>query len=139
MKKGFSIFISLLMLTATLQLSVATHFCEGKKIAVKISFSGKMASCGMKCSEMELPPAGTTFTEHCCDNVIASCGIDNNYTPSFIFLPESCQFNFQVPAISSQLCIISCDPLIPLYSNGSPPGVLLSTNVDLSSICNFRI
>jgi hypothetical protein len=139
MKKGFSIFTSLLMLVAILHLSVATHYCEGKEVATTVSLSGKLASCGMKCSEMELPLTGTNFTKHCCDNFVTVCGISANYTPSYSFVPESFQYNFQVFAIPVGLSVNSSVDIIPLYTNISPPGALMSTYVDLSSICVFRI
>jgi hypothetical protein len=139
MKKGFSILVSLLMLAAPLHFSVATHYCEGKEVASKVSLSCRLASCGMKCSEMELPLSGTNFTRHCCDDVVTFCGTDNNYAPSYSFVPESYQYNFHVPAIPVRFSFSSWEALIPLYRNISPPGALMSTNVDLTDICIFRI
>jgi hypothetical protein len=139
MKKGISISLSLLMLTAVLHLSVATHYCEGREMATVVSLSGKLASCDMKCSEIELPLTGTNFTKHCCDNVVTFCGVDNNYIPSFSFLPESLQYNFQVLAIPTVLFANSHTGLISLNTSLSPPGALMSTNVDLSNICVYRI
>ena len=139
MKKGFSIFLSLLILTAILHISVATHYCRGENTGSRVSLTGKLADCGMEVSEKELPLTGTNFTKHCCDDVVILCGIDNNYVPSFSFLPESFQYNFQVLAIPVALSVNSYTGLIPLYTNVSPPDELLSTNVDLSDICVFRI
>ena len=139
MKKGVSISFALLMLLAMLHLTVATHYCGGKVAASTVSLSGKLATCGMECSEKGLPLPGTNFTKHCCDNIVTFCGIDSNYTPSFSFVPESYQYNFQVFAIPVGLSVNSHTDLITLDTNTSPPGVLLSTNVDLSDICIFRI
>ena len=139
MKKGFSIFLSLLMLTAMMHLSVATHYCGGKVAASTVSLSGKLATCGMECSEKELPLPGANFIKHCCDDVVTFCGIDNNYTPSFSFVPKSYAYNFQVFAIPVALSVNSCTDIIPLYTSVSPPDELLSTSVDLSAICVFRI
>ena len=139
MKKGISISLSLLILTAVLHLSVATHYCEGKEIAMIVSLSGKLASCDMKCSEMELPLTGTNFTKHCCDDVVTFCGVDNNYTPSFSFVSESYLYNFHVLAIPTGLFVNSYTDLIPLNTSLNPPGTLMSTNVNLSNICVYRI
>jgi hypothetical protein len=139
MKKAFSISLSLLMLTAMLHLSVATHYCGGREVATKLSFTGKPASCGMESSEKEIPLTGAYFSTHCCDNIITSCGIDNNYEPSFSFIPESYQFNFQVLSLPLELSVNSITDLITSNTYVSPPGVLMSTNVDLSDICVFRI
>jgi hypothetical protein len=139
MKKLFSIFLSLLMVAAMLHISVAMHYCEGKEVASTVSLSGKLASCGMTCSEEKIPLQGTNFTKHCCDDIVTVCGISTNYTPTYSFIPESYQYNYQVLAIPVELSAKSETEFNTLYTNESPPGVLMSTNVDLSDICVFRI
>lgn len=140
MKKVFSISLSILMLAAMLHLSISEHYCGGKETALKVSLTGKFADCGMEGSEKELPLLpGTNLTKNCCDNVVTFCVIDSNYLPSFSFVPESYQYNFQVFAIPTGLSVNSITDLIPVYTNVSPPGALMSTNVDLSYICVFRI
>ncbi len=127
------------MVAAMLHISVAMHYCEGKEVATKISLSGKLASCGMTCSKEEIPPQGTNFTSHCCDNNIIFCGISSNYSPTYSFVPESYQYNFQVLAIPVELSAKSQTVQNLFYTNLSPPGALMITNVDLSNICVFRI
>jgi hypothetical protein len=139
MKKGFSIFLSLLMLAAILHLSVATHYCGGKEVASIVSFSGKLATCDMECSEMGIPLTGTNLSKQCCDDIVMLYGIDNYYTPSFFFVPESYQNSFHILALPVGISLHSNIELIPLYSNASPPWTLMSTLVDLSDICVFRI
>lgn len=139
MKKASSIFLSLLMVVAMLHISVAMHYCEGKEVATTVSLSGRLASCGMTCSNEEMPLQGTNFTKHCCDDIVTICGINGNYSPSYSFIPESYQYNFQVFAISGVLPAKPQVDIFPIYTNVSPPGVLMSTNVDLSTICVFRI
>lgn len=139
MKKVFSISLVLLMLTAMLHLSVATHYCGGKVAASKISLSGKPASCGMEGEEKDMPLPGTNLISHCCDDVVTFYGIDSNYTPSFSFVPDSYQNNFQVFAIPVGLSANSYKGLNSLYTSVSPPDELMSTSVDLSYICVFRI
>jgi hypothetical protein len=140
MKKVFSISLSILMLTAMLHISVAEHFCGGKETAMKISLTGKLADCGMEGSEKELPLLpGTNFTKHCCSDLVTLCVIDSNYAPSFSYVPDSYQFDFQFLAIPVELSAKSQSAINSLYTNVSPPWVLMSTNVDLSDICVFRI
>jgi len=127
------------MIAAILHISVATHYCEGKEIALKVSFTGKLASCGMEGSENELPFSGTYFAKHCCEDIVTVCGIDNNYTPSFSFIPTSFHYIFSILSISEGFTINPPQVLKSQYTNISPPGVLMSTNVDLSGICVFRI
>ena len=122
-----------------LHFSIATHYCGGKIAASKVSLTGKLANCGMESSEKGVPLPGTNFSSHCCDDVVTSCGIDSNYEPSFSFVPESYQYNFQVFALPVGLSVNSISDIIPSYTNVCPPGALMSTNVDLSDICVFRI
>ena len=139
MKKAISISLTLLILTAVLHLTVATHYCGGEKISSVVSLTGKLANCGMESSERDLPLPGTNFTTHCCDDVVTLIGVNSIYTPSFSFIPETYQNNFQVLASPVALSVNSNTILIPLYTNVSPPDELMSTNVDLSDICVFRI
>jgi len=127
------------MLAAMLHISVATHYCGGEKVAAILSVTGKLADCGMEGLQEEIPLQGANFKTHCCDDVVITCGIDNNYTPEFPFMPELYQYNFQVLAIPVKLSAKSQTHNNPLYSNLSPPGALMSTSVDLTGICVFRI
>jgi hypothetical protein len=139
MKKGVSISLVLLLLAAMLNISVATHYCGGKAVASKVSLTGKLANCGMEGSEKKLPLSGTSFTTHCCDNVLTSCRIDNNYTPSFFYIQDIYQYNFQIFSTHPASPVYAPVILKSLYTDVNPPGVLRFTNVDLSSICVFRI
>ena len=127
------------MVAALLHISVATHYCGGEEVATKVSLSGKLASCGMHCSEEEMPFQGTYFTNHCCEDTMIFSGISSNYSPTYSFVPESYQYNFQVWALPIGLSVKSQVDINPLYLSGNPPGVLMSTRVDLSNICVFRI
>ena len=139
MKKVFSISLTLLMLTAILHFSVATHYCCGVEVATKVSISGKLAGCGMETSENEIPLQGTYFSGHCCDDIVTIYGVGSYYTPAYSFVPESFQYNFKVLAIPAELSCKSRIDFNSFYSKVSPPGALMSTNVDLSDICVFRI
>lgn len=140
MKKLSSIFLSLLMLASMVHLTVATHYCGGKIAATEVSLTGKLADCGMERPEGRLPFSETTFSRHCCDDAVFSCSTDNNYIPSVSFVPDLSQHNFQVFAlITKGLSVNSVSDIILSYKKVSPPGVLMSTDVDLSDICVFRI
>jgi hypothetical protein len=139
MKKVISISLTLLLLTAILHLSVATHYCGGKIAASKISFSGRLASCRMQDDKSDLPSAGLILTKRCCDNVLASYGINSIFFPSFSSVPESRFQLFQVFSIPSNLALNSFSPIKSICTNISPPGALASSTVDLSDICVYRI
>jgi hypothetical protein len=139
MKRGVSILLVFLMIAAMLHFSVATHYCDGILAASKVSFAGKLASCGMEGTGKEVPLSETYFTKHCCEDIVTSYGTDSNYTPSFSFIPDSYQYNFQFFSISSGYPVHASAVLKSQYTDASPPGALMSTNVDLSRICIFRI
>ena len=139
MKKWGSILLVLLILTAMLHISVATHYCGGNLAASRISLSGKLASCGMEGTEKDLPLPGTYLNTHCCDDLVTFYVIDNNYTPSFSFVPDSYQYNSHIFAIQRGLSLNSFTDLISLNTNVRTPDELMSTRVDLSDICVFRI
>ena len=139
MKKGFSVIVIILMLAAMFHITVATHFCGGEVAATLISFSGKLASCGMEGTGRELPLSGTYFTKHCCEDVVTSYGTDSNYSPSVFNVKDTYQDNFQIFGITTGTPVHSIAAFESLSNNGSPPGAVLSTQVDLSYICVFRI
>lgn len=139
MKKGISIALAFLIFTAMFHLTVATHYCGGKAVASKISLTGKLADCGMESRENKLPPSGTYITTHCCDDVVTYCGTDNNYTPSFSFFPNVNQYNSQIFGMTTGYPVFAPAVFIPIYASAAPPGAMMSTDVDLSDICVFRI
>lgn len=139
MKKVISISLTVLMLIALLHFSVATHYCMGKIAASRISLSGVLATCGMESDENEPSQTDTHFTSHCCDNVLVFCGINGTYFPSFTFVPESYNNDFQVFSLPSDYNMSSITSCNTVCTSLKPPGVSLSHNVDLSVICVFRI
>lgn len=139
MRKGISISLVLLMIAAMLHFSVATHYCGGKIAGSKVSLTGNLANCGMEGSEKESPLPGINFSKHCCDDIVISIITDNNYTPSSSLVQSSFQHNFQILYVSAGDRVHSPAILKSIYTNASPPGAMMSTNVDLSDICVFRI
>ncbi len=93
----------------------------------------------MEDSEDSCPVNGINLSSHCCDDVVVFYGIDTNFTPSFSIVPELFQHSFQVLNINNEVPVVNSDVLTSFYTNVSPPGVLMSTDVDLSDICVFRI
>jgi hypothetical protein len=139
MKKIIPIFLTLLMLTALIHFSVATHYCGGNQVASSVSLTGKMATCGMEYNDGETHQTGLIFKSHCCDNVVSFFGITNSFFPTYSFVPELFQHNFQlfdVPVLTSY-CLSESNNLT--FTSVSPPGAFASESVDLTSICVFRI
>ena len=139
MKKGVSILLVLLLLATMIHLSVATHYCGGIIAAVKFSFSGEPATCGMEFQGNEQPHTGTIMTTHCCDDVLTSASTDNIYTPSYSVFPELLKNNMQAFNLLNGLPVLPVGVSKSLNTNVRPPGQLLSSIVILSDICVFRI
>jgi len=139
MKKGISISLIILISIGMLHLSVANHYCGGKIAASKVSLSGHLANCGMEVTNIQVPHTGTNFTKRCCNDVVISYPIDSYYVPSFSSVPDTYQYKFQILSVP---VLSSFNPISNLKlpdTNVIPPGVLMSTQVDLSAICIFRI
>ena len=122
-----------------LKFSVATHYCGGHVAASKISVTGKLASCGMEGSQNEVLPHGKYLSKHCCEDVVVSISTDNNYVPSLYNIPDTFQFGFQTLVLPSESSVGLAGIFRLQYSDISPPGATMSTDVDLSGICVFRI
>ena len=139
MKKATSISLSLIFLAALLNISVSTHYCQGKVAASKISLSGKHASCGMEDEYKDYPLSGTQFNSNCCDDVVVFYGINDNYTPSLSYVADSYQNNYQFLSIPAGMQVNTPDILNFLYTSAGPPRELMPTNVDIFDICVLRI
>jgi hypothetical protein len=138
-KKITSISLSILILAGIMHMSVDMHFCGGKKVAAKMSFTGQLANCGMENSDNPLQSSGTNISKHCCEDKLTIIGTDTNYTPTIYSGPQVYQLVFQYIAIQPDFLYHANTKLRILYANVSPPGVLSSTRVDLSDICTLRI
>jgi hypothetical protein len=111
----------------------------GKIAAVKISLSGELATCGMESDENNQSQTGTYFTSHCCDNILVFCGIQSNYFPSYSFVPESYNNNFQIFSTPVSLTTCAKRYFQSINTSTSPPGLSESNTVELSAICILRI
>ena len=81
MKKAFAILFASLVLLSGMHLSVASHLCGGELAAVKCSFTGAQATCGME--DQQSPCSSNAVIEaNCCKNQISTCKADNNYFPT---------------------------------------------------------
>jgi hypothetical protein len=136
-KKVLSISTVVLILTAILNISVATHYCGGMIASSKVSLSGQLATCGME-NDNQLPVSGFVFSSHCCENVVRHYFVTGNYFPSFTSIPESFQQHLQTLEIPEFLFRNIFTSLINPTSE-SPPVLANNSKVDLSDICIFRI
>ncbi len=136
MKKLFSILFASLILLSGLHLTVASHICSGELAAVKYSFTGEKASCGMEDDQSSTPVNGA-INRVCCENNVASCSTDNNYFSSSTIVKEITREISPVCDLLPEF-IIPAPALFKAYYSMVGPPVLKSFNaVDLSFICVF--
>ena len=137
MKKTFSILLAVLIIASSVHLSIATHFCGGSFEALKISISEKKADCGME-SSVPACEKGIRFGHNCCTDKLASYLINENYSPVSFYLEKSNQVLLTV--VFGAIASIPSNPTIQnLQIAYSPPGELIPSEVELASICIFRI
>lgn len=137
MKKITAILFALIILITGMHLSFATHLCGGKLAAVKWSFSGKTASCGME----NVPgscPQGKGFSSNCCSNKVEFLKVDENYK-SVSVNSEIVIKIVQVYLIPITITFYQTSYLPPVYANISPPNIAITNTVNLADICVFRI
>lgn len=124
-----------------LHFSVARHYCHGELVASKVSFSGALATCGMEDNEDDCRHGQNEdlIDSHCCEDVLTSCFLDNNYTPVSKTSTGFDNVKFQFPVIpiekSGRVVFVEARSL----SDVSPPGEFLTSSVDLPQIGVFRI
>jgi hypothetical protein len=139
MKRLISIPLLVLILFSGININIASHYCGGRLAAIKVSLTGETASCGMEEHSSDLPPNGS-ITKHCCDDIISSISIGNNYVPSVNITlpdngPELNHFYIALPDLFKDHGKL----LSYLSSILKPPGSFIPNDVEQQSICIFRI
>lgn len=124
-----------------LHISVARHYCKGKLVASRITLSGTLATCGMETGNDDCrhDQNSNQLDSHCCDDVLVSYSIDNNYTPASKVVSGINQANSPAPVISFGKPVKIPFIVNRLWSDVSPPGEYLTSAVDLPEIRAFRI
>ena len=83
MRKIASILMAILVLLTGIHLSIASHLCQGKLVAVKLSITSEnTTSCCMGGNSLS-SPSGKIIKKHCCDNGLTTLMVDSDYSPSF--------------------------------------------------------
>jgi hypothetical protein len=138
MKKLFSISFAFLILLSGMHLSIATHFCGGEIAAVKWSFSGEKATCGMETTKQKCP-VHNGITSNCCHNKMAFLKVDKNYSPSAFQIKEVTKNILKVFYAPLNLSYNSLIASNSVRKNFRPPDNFLVSAVSLASVCVFRI
>lgn len=130
-----------LVLAGMLHFSVARHYCGGNLAATKVSLSGALANCGMEDTEGNCPydHSGDLIESHCCEDVLMEYGLDNNYTPAAKAVAEFSTTKIAIPDLSFVSPVRFTDNQSQPWADISPPGLLMTSSVDLTEIRVLRI
>ena len=137
MKNIISIFLIVLILLSGLHLSVATHYCSGELADIKVSFTGQKGSCGMA-GEKDNSPLINGFKSHCCDNILNTFSVDQNYTPSCSIvniISQKIIHIFTIPVMHGITDFLNAHSLQTILI---PQDIFRTNAVSLAFICIFR-
>jgi hypothetical protein len=135
MKKVISIPLMILILFSGITINLASHYCMDSLVSNKLSFSGKLATCGM---EDHGNRKDGINPEDTCSNISHSYTFSTNYVPSF-------EKNFVniIPVVNFILNITTSLPANNISGTNisfiQPPGRFSPNIVDREIICIYRI
>jgi hypothetical protein len=139
MKRFIIIGLAFVFLLSVMHITIATHFCGGQVAAVKISLSGKRASCGMESDESSAPFREAWISTRCCYDELDVYKIESHYTPS-VFGSELLTLNTIHPVIIPQDVLPNIFiPSQTAHTDCGPPKPFTISVVNLAEICVFRI
>jgi hypothetical protein len=135
MKKVVSIPLIILILFSGITINLASHYCMDSLVSSKLSFSGKLATCGME--DHGIRKDGIN-PENTCSNISHSYTFSTNYVPSFeknvVKIIPVVSFVLTITAILSDDTVSGIDNFFI-----QPPGSFSPNNVDREIICVYRI
>jgi len=139
MKRLLVIPLLFLILFSGIRINIASHYCMGSFTGSKVSFTGKLLSCGMESLTEAMVPNGS-LTSHCCNNVISTLSLSAKFIPSLYHnLPDrgpKILHSVYVPVnLLNTQEIISYN----IYGTCRPPGSFSPASVEQQLICIFRI
>lgn len=137
MKKIAAVLFAFLVLLSGINLSIASHLCDGKLVNIKVSINNEKAlPCKMDL-KTSVQPNGFS-KKNCCSNDLKVLSTDRNYTSSsfdFKFSPRICCL-FNLPSV----CIMQkTDGKIKGFHNAIPPDSYLFSKIELEDICVYII
>jgi len=78
MKQVLTILFAVILPVSGLQISLDRHYCSGSLADVRLSFSGKPATCGME-SEDQTFPSSQTVQSNCCEDQMTVLTVASQY------------------------------------------------------------
>jgi hypothetical protein len=138
MKKFLAILLASMVFLSGMHISIASHFCGGELAAVKWSFSGELATCGMETGDNSSPEQ-ENISSACCHNQLSFYSIDNNYNISVPQLQEPTYKVITQIYAPVDLLLYTSSKTFSSFTNVFPPGQVSVSTVSLPDICVFRI
>lgn len=138
MKKVFSIIFAMIILVSGMNLTVASHICGGEVAAVKWSFFGKKATCGMEDTKSDCP-VHKVMTSGCCQNRTAEFSVDENYFPTVFNFEKSIDNLLQIFVIPARISGLDVSENYLLNDFRKPRDKPLTSEVYREMICVFII
>jgi hypothetical protein len=131
MQKFISILMSLLILTSSMKVSLASHYCGGKLKKVAFTFGSEFGGCGME-EDSDTKACDTdSIDETCCQNHFQELSIEDDFSVST---------NFELKASVIALLPVLFSLLFPVYTFGAdissyaPPEDLTTVSLPLISV-----
>ncbi len=137
MKKVLTILVIVISLASGMKVSIDHHYCGGQLADVRISLSGKLASCGMEPSGPACP-GHQGITSKCCEDQVSVFSINNYYYPQFFKLSHPVTEKV-ITALYPANIICSENFSYRLSDLVLPPGNNLRLALTQPEICVFRI
>jgi hypothetical protein len=137
MKKSLSILVVAVLIASGMHISIDRHFCGGALADVKISVTGRLASCGMEHAESDCGNQ-PLFDQKCCEDQLSCIITSSNYCPEYFKITY--QVSEKEIVISREAGFVSCN----FYNRESdsrvfPPGDHPANRLSQSDFCIFRI
>ena len=137
MKGIFTILIGFIMLASGMTVSIDRHYCDGELAGIKISVSGKLASCGMEKVHNEYPDR-PYMDNKCCDDQLTFYRISSKYLPEYFKLSYTTDFK-NLPSVPECNSLFRQPYPDVCRTWELPPGEKLKSAPSLSEICVYRI
>jgi hypothetical protein len=139
MKRIVTISLMLLIMFSGISVKIALHYCGGSFSEMKVSLSGKLATCGME-HQSGKKSSQDLITRHCCNDIISSFSIDTNYVPSNCYsLPDLAQEINHSFILQNAMLINPEITVSAISGDKKPPGNFSPFNVEQQVLCIFRI
>jgi hypothetical protein len=128
MQKFISILMSLLILTSSMNVSLASHYCGGKLKEVAFTFGSEFGGCGME-EDSDTKACDTdSIDETCCQNHFQELIIEDDYS-----LSGNIDFKANVTALLPVLVALfySAPDIHQEFLSYNPPENLSSVSLSL--------